>query len=164
MTLRPCLDCGGPCTGTRCPDCRPPDTKASARDRGYRTAWDKLSRRARKLQPWCTSCGAVDDLTLDHIIPISVEPELALAVENGQVLCRPCNGRRGNTYTHADAAAVLTRLRDAYRRHPTRKGRERIIAAQRAAQGWGDTVGRPTQDSAARRRARYTPLDMPGCS
>ena len=56
MTLSPCLDCGEPTTGPRCPE-HTVDPKASATDRGYDGAWTKLSRRARRLQPFCTDCG-----------------------------------------------------------------------------------------------------------
>lgn len=41
----------------------------------------------------CVDCGAVDDLTLDHIHPWSLGgPD---TVENLRVLCRPCNSRKG---------------------------------------------------------------------
>lgn len=55
MTLRPCLDCGEPSPDARCSPCR-----------GYDAQHDKLSKRARRLQPWCSSCGATEDLQLDH--------------------------------------------------------------------------------------------------
>lgn len=41
----------------------------------------------------CRSCGADHDLSLDHIIPYSRGgPD---TVDNLQVLCRPCNSRKG---------------------------------------------------------------------
>lgn len=41
----------------------------------------------------CVTCGALDDLTLDHIHPWSLGgPD---TVENLRVLCRPCNSRKG---------------------------------------------------------------------
>lgn len=55
MTLRPCLECGEPSPGARCASCR-----------GYDSQHDKLSKRARRLQPWCSSCGATENLQLDH--------------------------------------------------------------------------------------------------
>lgn len=40
----------------------------------------------------CLECGAVEDLSLDHIVPHSHGgPE---TVENLRVLCRPCNSRK----------------------------------------------------------------------
>src|SRR4051812_4193969 len=73
--MRPCLDCGELTNvGPRCADCRPVadrryarTTKATFRERGYDTAWTKLSERARRLQPWCSVCGSTDDLTADHL-------------------------------------------------------------------------------------------------
>ena len=41
----------------------------------------------------CRHCGSGNDLTLDHIVPYSKGgPD---TVENLQVLCRPCNARKG---------------------------------------------------------------------
>lgn len=98
--LKPCIDCGVLGPTTTCPEHtviseRYP--KDSPRKRGYNTAWDKLSRRARRLQPFCTNCGTKKDLTLDH------SPEAWEAHDAGkpitmsmvQVLCRPCNSRKG---------------------------------------------------------------------
>ena len=65
MTLTCCLDCGQPSDGPRCAE-HTTDPKASAADRGYDAAWQRLSRRARKLQPFCTVCGTTDDLQTDH--------------------------------------------------------------------------------------------------
>ncbi|MCX5528998.1 HNH endonuclease [Streptomyces sp. NBC_00006] len=42
----------------------------------------------------CLRCGASEDLTLDHVHPWSIGgPDTA---ENLQVLCRPCNSRKGD--------------------------------------------------------------------
>lgn len=108
MPYRPCLDCGVPCRGPRCPSCR--STKArrvlsgrkpSASARGYDSAWRKLSARAIRMQPWCSSCFATDDLTLDH------SAEAWAARDAGQVitpdmvlvLCRKCNSAKGAART-----------------------------------------------------------------
>ncbi len=69
MTMRPCLDCGEPTEASRCDEHareRERASKGSAKERGYGYAWDKLSRRARQLQPWCLICGSPDDLQTDH--------------------------------------------------------------------------------------------------
>lgn len=69
MTLRPCLTCGTPSDDSRCPEHRAErerTVKGTARERGYSSSWDRLSRRARKLQPFCEVCGAPDDLQADH--------------------------------------------------------------------------------------------------
>lgn len=42
----------------------------------------------------CQDCGTHDALSLDHIIPFSLDGEDTL--ENLRTLCTPCNSRRGN--------------------------------------------------------------------
>jgi len=142
VTLKPCVQCGEPSDRSRCPAHGPKDAP-KVRDRGHvhtnTATWKALSKKARRLQPWCTWCGTTDDLCTDHVIPYSVAPELGHSIENCQVLCRPCNGRRGDAFTEADVAAVLHRLYEAYKLHPTRAARERIAAAERAATTRGDT-------------------------
>lgn len=88
--MRPCLDCGEPSPATRCPDhTQPRNHDVSAARRGYDAAWRRLSKRARRLQPFCADCGAVDDLTGDHL----VWP--ATKLEHVAVVCRACNSKRG---------------------------------------------------------------------
>lgn len=141
VTAKPCLTCGEPSSGTYCPGCRPADRR---RDKPAvhlnPTAWKALSKRARRLQPWCLDCLGTGDLCGDHIIPVAAAPELAMVVENITVRCRPCNGRRADHYTHDDALGVLQALQATYRRHPTRGGRERISVAERVL---SDLGGRP---------------------
>lgn len=94
MTMRTCLDCGEPCDGSRCPA---HDIKGTATQRGYDAAWDRLSKRARRLQPFCTDCGATEGLQCDHL------PEAWAAKAAGKpikltmidVVCGPCNIARG---------------------------------------------------------------------
>ena len=96
--MRPCIVCGEPSEETRCWTCaRSHDTKPSARLRGYDGAWDKLSQRARRLQPFCTDCGTREDLTADHSETAWERHDAGLAIrlEDIEVVCRPCNGRRG---------------------------------------------------------------------
>ena len=86
MTAKPCLDCGQPTASTRCPE-----------HRGYDRRWRVLSERARKLQPWCSDCGATEDLEADH------SPEAWARIAAGKmvrlrdvdVVCGPCNRARG---------------------------------------------------------------------
>lgn len=98
MTLRPCVTCGEPTDGTRCPEhARNWRSKVSATERGYDAAWGRLSARARRLQPWCSDCGSTVDLQADH------SPEAWARRARGQrirlqdidVVCGRCNRRRG---------------------------------------------------------------------
>lgn len=96
MTLRPCLVCGEPAEGPRC-EVHTVDRKAPAAARGYDAAWARLSKRARRLQPFCTDCGATDDLQADHT-PEAWERKaagLAIRLADVDVVCGPCNRRRG---------------------------------------------------------------------
>jgi hypothetical protein len=43
--------------------------------------------------PWCSACGSRHDLTLDHIIPLSLGGRSTRS--NVQVLCRACNSSKG---------------------------------------------------------------------
>jgi 5-methylcytosine-specific restriction endonuclease McrA len=72
--------------------------------------WKALSKRARRMQPWCLDCGTTEDLTTDHVIPVSEAPELAYKPANIAVRCRPCNSRRGDRCTDTERAEVETRL------------------------------------------------------
>lgn len=101
MPLSVCLGCGEPTEGTRCPECRREHERAQERPgataRGYDAAWERLSRQARRLQRFCTDCGATEDLTVDH------SPEawrrqargLSIRLCDVQILCRSCNSRKG---------------------------------------------------------------------
>ncbi len=96
MTMRPCLTCGEPSTGPRC-DEHTTDPKASSRARGYTTSWDKLSKRARRLQPFCSNCGSTEDLQADHS-PAAWAAKAAgkpIKLPMLDVLCRSCNSRKG---------------------------------------------------------------------
>lgn len=107
-----CSDCGTPWereqSQSRCPDCHPPAARTPARiesesrrgtrqSRGYGAAWTRLSRRARRLQPWCSDCGRPDGLTGDHSPRAWRRYELGLPIrlEDVDVVCRRCNAERG---------------------------------------------------------------------
>ena len=100
--MRPCLDCGEVSESTRCEACSPTTTEMRGltfRQRGYDAAWDRLSRRARALQPFCSDCGRRDQLTADHL-PSAWERKargLALRLVDVDVVCRECNLRRGSS-------------------------------------------------------------------
>ena len=103
-----CATCGAPFTlepgemrRSRCTDCRPapreiPD-RGTPKERGYDERWRRLSIRARRAQPFCSDCGATDDLTADHTPEAWARREAgqSIRLEDVDVVCRPCNGRRG---------------------------------------------------------------------
>lgn len=49
-----------------------------------------------KRDVWCLNCGATDNLSLDHINPISKGGENKLS--NLQTLCKSCNSIKRDTY------------------------------------------------------------------
>lgn len=69
-----------------------------ARQKGYDYAWDKLSARARTLQPFCSVPGCNDqDLTTDHS-PEAWERKvmgLVIRLQDVDVLCRSHNSAKG---------------------------------------------------------------------
>ncbi len=109
VILKPCLQLG-------CPDVAPRGTsycEAHAPEpwaqRGNfrsrfgmsRFAWDKLRARAiRRDGGKCVTCGATDDLEVDHVTPRSAGGSNALA--NLATLCNTCHTAK----THADQAAT----------------------------------------------------------
>ena len=93
---RPCIDCGVVVRTKRCTQCqrRKESHRPSRIARGYDKEWVALSKWARSVQPFCSYCGRANDLTVDHIIPLS---RGGLSVpSNVQVLCRICNSEKSN--------------------------------------------------------------------
>jgi 5-methylcytosine-specific restriction endonuclease McrA len=118
MAKRSCLGPapGQPCpwrrltSESRCPDCKRAHQRARdfARSgdpiRRFRRsqAWIKTSREFRAARPAvCTLCGATEDLTTGHIIPLAEllragRMDLALDWGNLRVECRPCQNKQGH--------------------------------------------------------------------
>lgn len=104
--MKPCIVCGEPSTESRCEEHvkrgrtdsqRAKRPKNRSRGSGYTHTWDKLSRRARRIQPWCSDCGAKEDLQCDHT-PAAWERHddgLAIRLQDVDVVCGPCNRARG---------------------------------------------------------------------
>jgi 5-methylcytosine-specific restriction endonuclease McrA len=69
--------------------------RGTTAQKGYGASWQRLSRLARQRQPWCTFCGSTRDLVADHINP-AARGRHALTLADVQVLCRRCNGSKGN--------------------------------------------------------------------
>lgn len=112
MTLQPCIDCGELSERNRCQTHRPAHApKAPGKQRGYDWPWKQLSRRARRLQPFCSFCGTTEDLTTDHTEEAwrRKEQGLPIRLEDVDVLCRPCNSSKGRarpTGVRADGGPV----------------------------------------------------------
>ena len=109
MSLRPCLGCGDPTTGSRCPDCaipRPSRPSTPPHPKLRTAQWERLSKRLRKLTPFCELCEVTENLTVDHVIPLSQDDALAYVIENLRVLCRSCNSRRAATCTDEERQRV----------------------------------------------------------
>ena len=119
MIQRPCLSCGELTTNsTRCDDCRRAhDREAEAaryakhgrrqRREGHESAaWRRLSKKARKLQPWCNLCGRRADelehyerLELDHLSSAwaKYHDNKPILLTDVQVLCNTCNNKLGSS-------------------------------------------------------------------
>ena len=87
-----------------CPDCRPKPSartlrarRGTSRERGYDYTWEKLSIRARKLQPFCSECSSTLDLTVDHTPEAWARKAAgkAIRLQDIVVLCRSCNSSAG---------------------------------------------------------------------
>lgn len=98
----PCRVCGAVSERPLCPEheeATAPRGRASYRDRGYDGAWDRLSRRARARQNFCTLCSATENLSTDH------SPEawhrkahgLPIRLRDVQVLCAGCQAKLGSS-------------------------------------------------------------------
>ena len=103
--MKICLSCGEPSEHNYCDEhlletrkAQRPKKTGSASARGYDARWARLSRKARRLQPFCSDCGSTQDLQLDHTEetwwrylngkPIGLE-------HTGGVVCHSCNVARG---------------------------------------------------------------------
>ena len=108
MTWTPCIDCGTPAPTTRCPEHTKPDLRGTATQRGYDSTWQALSRRARRAQPFCTDCGARDDLTVDHTPEAWARKNAGLVIRlrDVGVVCRSCNSKRGRARPRGQRAQV----------------------------------------------------------
>ena len=116
--LRPCLTCGELSPNSRCEqhtrEHRAGREREQYRRKGRRTrasghddaSWRRLSKRARKLQPWCNLCGRRADeledyerLELDHLPSAwdKYEHNKPILLTDVQVLCNTCNNKLGSS-------------------------------------------------------------------
>lgn len=69
----------------------------------------------------CFYCGHEGkEMTIDHIIPISKAPELAIDIDNMVTACKPCNSSKGSRSQGSFLAQKRTPLDFPARLSPTR--------------------------------------------
>lgn len=97
MPLRPCLTCEAPSSESYCVACRALAIRKPSNPAYNDPKWKRLSKRARRLSPFCALCGSPDDLTLDHSLEAWAFHKRGRAVPLSlvRVLCRSCNSRQG---------------------------------------------------------------------
>jgi 5-methylcytosine-specific restriction endonuclease McrA len=94
------LECGTIARAARCDECKrnhnriKEKARPTREQRGYDYAWRKISKALREEQPWCSKCGRTNDLTVDHIHPLSDGGQTIAS--NLQVLCRKCNSSKAD--------------------------------------------------------------------
>lgn len=97
--LTACAECGELSDKAMCPEHRPKDNRGkNRRDAGYTAAWDRLSKRARREQPFCSVPGCPSkDLTTDHSPEAWARQSrgLPIRLEDVEVLCRSHNSSKG---------------------------------------------------------------------
>lgn len=115
-----CSECGSVYTreqhGSKCTSCSEPDRRereqrrGSRQARGYGARWERLSARARKLQPFCSDCGSTSDLTTDHSEEAWRRHERGqlIRLRDVDVVCRSCNGKRGAARASALGTTAAT--------------------------------------------------------
>jgi 5-methylcytosine-specific restriction endonuclease McrA len=97
--VRRCRDCDAliPNSGRkRCRDCQTKRNAIFNARPQYDQEWRKISRATIAAEPWChwPGCDRTDDLTCDHIVPVSRGGTDDL--HNLTVLCRSHNSQKGN--------------------------------------------------------------------
>ena len=93
--LKPCLDCGVNYTKQiRCDECQRnyEAKRGGSTKRGYSYRWQQLRDAHLRRNPVCVNCGASDDLTVDHIVPLARGGKSSPS--NLQTLCRSCNSAK----------------------------------------------------------------------
>jgi 5-methylcytosine-specific restriction protein A len=108
-----CIDCGRTAyqvSRSRCADCLPyaPAIKRTLKPRAPRrknqrrlayeaitktNRWKVLSQKIRRRDGKCLMCSITENLTVHHIEPVLVAPDLAFDPTNLITLCRSCHAR-----------------------------------------------------------------------
>ena len=98
--MKPCEVCDELSEKPLCPEHQPapkPRPKNKAKQAAYDSQWNRISKQARKEQPFCLWCGATNDLQADHTPQAWERRErgLAIRLQDVKVLCGPCNRAAG---------------------------------------------------------------------
>lgn len=95
--LTACAVCGEPSEDAHCPEHRAPQKSNASTAKGYDAAWQRLSKQARREQPFCSTCLTTRDLTTDHTPEAWARKAkgLPIRLRDVDVLCRSCNARKG---------------------------------------------------------------------
>lgn len=94
--------CGGRIENKVCDRCGPKnkDRRKTASERGYDSEWRRFSLNYRRKYPLCVCClaqGIVNGergrtgTRVDHIVPLSMAPELKYAPSNLNTICESCD-------------------------------------------------------------------------
>ena len=83
-------------------------------------AWKKIRSIALEIYPKiCMNCSAYSNrFNVDHIYPRKYYPNLALDLNNLQILCPYCNFSKGNTVMDYRKEADLEKLREYLIKYP----------------------------------------------
>ena len=106
LPARPCLHAGCPEYAVRDGRCEAhtPEVdrfRGTTAERGYARGWPALRAMKLRRSPICeirTLCQGARATEVDHIIPISVRPDLRMVWKNLQSACKPCNAAKGGRY------------------------------------------------------------------
>lgn len=116
-----CLHCGELSEQAYCQEHRPaeaPKAKTAAQ-RGYDHQWSKLSKRARRLQKFCSDCGTTENLQLDHTPETWqrwYDRKVIRLEHTGGVVCGDCNIARGQQRPGGKGSTMSSR-------HPLREAK-----------------------------------------
>ena len=85
------------------PKQRAPDLRPNSGVRGYGKDWQRLRAQVMREEPLCRIClkGSHNQhprveaaVEVDHIVPVTLAPELRLTRSNLQPLCKSCHRRK----------------------------------------------------------------------